>query len=123
MTLALHLERLATWLRRDGRAPPWRVVRLVESGAIKWSAISTIPRGALHSVADYETRFGALLAMGYSWINLSALGVIDGELLVCVELPRDPTGAFGHTSVNLSGPAFDLAGKPVWDASLRHRIV
>jgi hypothetical protein len=91
---------------------------LINAHDITWGAVSTLPRNAMHSVTDYEARFETLLVTGYSWLNLSALGVFDGELLVCVELPRDSVGAYGRTSVNLSGPPGQ-----VWDASQRHRIV
>jgi hypothetical protein len=121
--LADHLDRLTAWLRRSGTAPAWRGVRLIDARDITWAALSTIARNAMHSVTDYEARFESLLATGYAWLNLSALGVLDDELLVCVELPRDSVGAYGRTSVNFSGPPLDPAGGQVWDASQRHRIV
>jgi len=116
-----HLERLVTWLRELGPIPDWHGVKLIEAKDVTWAAVSKIPRVALRSPAEYADHFDELLNRGYSWLNLSALGVLDGELIVCVELPRDTTGVFGRTSVNLSGPPLD-AGKPVWDASVRHRI-
>jgi hypothetical protein len=122
-SLADHLERLSAWLRRDGTAPRWRGVRLIEAKDVVWGAVSMIPESATRSMSEYEARFDALLAVGYAWLNLSALGVLAGQLLVCVELPRDPVGAYGRTSVNLSGPPLDMAGGPVWDASVRYRIV
>jgi hypothetical protein len=116
--LAEHLARLEAWLRRDAGAPAWTAIRLVESDAIKYGVRDQIPRSKLFSVADYEPRFEQHLAAGHSWLNLSALGVLDTILLVCVERPRVPVGAFGHTSVNLSGPRLDVrTGRPSWDAS------
>lgn len=45
--------------------------------------------------------FGTLKThYSYAWLNLSALGVLEEGLLVCVELPRDPVGAFGRRSVS-----------------------
>lgn len=122
-SLAIHLDRLSAWLRRENRAPPWRAVLLIEAGDVAWGAVASISRHAVRSSIEYEDRFEALLAAGYAWLNLSALGVLDEDLLVCVELPRDSVGAYGRTSVNLSGPPLDRAGAPVWDASLGYRIV
>ena len=96
---------------------------MIESQDVTWGAVAAIPRSATRSIVEYERRFESLLALGSAWLNLSALGVLDEELLVCVELPRDPVGAYGRTSVNLSEPPLDLSGRKVWDASQRHRIV
>ena len=120
--LAEHVDRLETWLRRDGTAPAWRAVLLVEAKDITWGAVSLIPQSAIHSIIEYGARFDSLLAKGHAWLNLSAVGVLAEELVVCVEVPRDAVGAYGRTSVNLSGPSLNAAGGKVWDVLERRQI-
>ena len=100
-------------------------MRIVESSDVTYGRTDDIPRSALKTVESYATRFERLLAAGYSWINLSALGVLDGHLLVCVELPREPVGIpAGRTSINLSGPPLDAQTRAcIWDASVRVRLI
>lgn len=123
--LTENLARLEDWLRRSDDAPTWTAVRFVESKSIQYGPTDTIPASALLTVEAFEPRFEALFGAGYGWINLSALGVLDGELLVSVELPRDTASVpYGRTSVNLSGPPLDSkTGARVWDASVRTRVV
>jgi hypothetical protein len=124
-TLAEHLDRLQAWLRELPGAPTWSAVRIVESASIQYGPVDRIPRDAICTVEEYERRFEAHVASGYSWINLSGLGVDDGALLVSVEVPRDAVGVpHGRTSVNVSGPALDpKTGTPIWHAGARIRIV
>jgi hypothetical protein len=54
---------------------------------------------------QYEARFDELMKVGFPWMNVTCLGVIDGMLLVGVELPRvAPPEPAKRTSINLSGP-------------------
>jgi hypothetical protein len=124
-SLTDELERLTTWLRRNGDAPTWSASRIVESSRIQYGPTDRIPSAALFTVEAYEPRFEQLLSAGYGWINLSALGVMDDALLVCVELPRDATGVpRGRTQVVLSGPPIDVRTRAlVWDASTRMQLV
>ena len=64
----------------------------------------------LRKPSDYEGRFGELLQMGFSWLNLSCGGVYRGPLIVCVEVPAKPALSKAlhpecNTPVNLSGPS------------------
>jgi hypothetical protein len=118
-TLREHLERLEVWLRAPGDTPPWTAIRLVESDSIEHGQVTRVPRARLHTIEEYAPRFATLLASGYSWINLSALGLFEDQLLVCVELPREGVGC-GRTSVNISGPRIDATtGLPRWDGSFQ----
>lgn len=123
--LTENLSRLEEWLRRSDDAPTWTGARFVESRNIQYGRTDTILMSTLRTVEAFEPRFEALLQAGYAWINLSALGVLGGELLVSVEVPRDTSSVpYGRTSVNLSGPPLDSkTGARVWDASLRTRLV
>ena len=97
----------------------------VDNRAVHPPRMADVSREALKTVEAYASRFDALLAAGYAWINLSALGVYGEDLLVCVELPRGPVGVtVGCTSVNLSGPPLDEQTRAsAWDASARIRLV
>jgi hypothetical protein len=97
----------------------------VESSRIAHGRTDRIPRSALSTLEAFEPRFEELLSAGYGWINLSALGVMEDTLLVCVELPRDTTGVpRGRTQVVLSGPPIDVRTRAlVWDASTRMQLV
>ena len=70
----------------------------------------------LRAPKAYEERFEQLLAKGFSWINLSYYGVLDGNGLVVVELPRETSTLSPRpTSVNFSGPPAIVANSG-WDA-------
>jgi hypothetical protein len=52
--------------------------------------------------------FDELLAVGYTWLNMSCYGVHDGSLIVAIEVPSPRTLRPGYsTYVNLSGPPTD----------------
>lgn len=75
--------------------------------------------GALHAVADFRPVFDRMLVAGYAWLNLSAFGIFRGNLVIGVELPREPTGVPpGRTSVNYSGPARSVTATATWDFAL-----
>jgi hypothetical protein len=123
--LSDHVGRLEAWLRRKDDAPPWQAVLIVESAVIKYGPRDDVPREALKTVEAYASRFDGLLAAGHAWINLSALGVLGKDLLICVELPRAPLGVpVGRTSVNLSGRPLDERTRAcAWDAAAGIRLV
>ncbi len=65
---------------------------------------------------QYESRFDALMAKGYSWLNLTYGGLLDGKGLVLVEVPRGvPNRSGATTSVNVSGPPSHSMASG-WDA-------
>lgn len=71
---------------------------------------------SLRTPEEYELRFAELLAQGYSWLNLSYYGLLDGRALVMVEIPGTPPRApGGATSINFSGPT-QRAAAAGWDA-------
>ena len=116
-TLDVHLARLETWLRRLPQCPPWVGHLLAENG---W--VDSDPDGVptlrapdpLRSPAAYAERFDELVTRGYDWVNLHAAGVIGGQLVVAVELPRARGDRPGITSVNLSGPGHIVMHHAGW---------
>lgn len=102
----------------EGQPPLPReiVVAELDPNAFDREGRPSIELDALRSPDEYEARFVALMSRGYSWLNLSFYGFIDGKGLVVVELPKSETQTAGaSTSVNLSGPPA-VAAESGWDA-------
>jgi len=87
--LAQHLRELETFLRRDGDAPEWTGILIVEDSEIVHGARTRIPRSSLLTPDEFSSRFDELVARGYGWINLVGNGLLDGKLLVSVEIPHE----------------------------------
>jgi hypothetical protein len=106
-----------------------RKVFFAESSDIKyeasddvWGGYMRVPRTALRPMDEYRERFESLLGRGYSWINLKAAGIFDGNLLVVIEFPNYKSGIpRNKVSVNLSGPSHK-EGVPQWDIGARLEI-
>ena len=99
--LATKVSELFQWL---GGAVP-RSVYVVELTAKDWNEKRQVVIDAerFKTVEEYESRFGELMGSGYSWINLSYVGDLDGHAILSVELPATASGA-PTPSVNYSGP-------------------
>jgi hypothetical protein len=102
-----ELDRLRTFLIDCRPALVGQTIQLVEATEVRFANnLLRIARPALRSPVDYTGRFEELLHQGYSWINLTAAGIVDGELIVIVEVPRTSGGVpADRVAVNLSGPA------------------
>jgi hypothetical protein len=84
----------------------WREVRLADAANVRYLGNTVqVPQRMLCSIQVYADRFDQHLRAGYSWVNLHAAGIVDGVLVVIVELPNHPSGARDdQVAVNLSGP-------------------
>jgi hypothetical protein len=124
-----HFLSLSKFIRDECAAPEWEKVFFAESSDIKyeasddvWGGYMRVPRTALRPMDEYRERFESLLGRGYSWINLNAAGIFDGNLLVVIELPNYKSGIpRNKVSVNLSGPSLK-EGVPQWDIGARLEI-
>jgi len=104
VVLDWYLGYLHRWLLDLG-VPEWDDILLTED--VVWDAQSRriVQLGELHTADDYRGRFTDLATRGWPWINLHALGLLNGRLILSIELPAyEPTGA-SPTSVNISGPS------------------
>jgi hypothetical protein len=127
--IAAHFLSLTRFIREKCAAPKWRKVFFVESRDIEcelsgevWGGYMRVRRMALMPMGEYRERFEALFDQGYSWINLNAAGIFDGNLLVVIELPNYKSGIpRNKVSVNLSGPSLK-DGIPQWDIGARLKI-
>lgn len=115
MSLAQHIDHLLT---QYAPASQFEDVRLVEVGADDYdgSGLPIVRRASLAKPAAYAVRFSQLVASGYSWLNLSFYGLLEGHPLIAVEVPRSG-GTAATTSVNYSGPS-----KAVTDAGGDARV-
>ena len=125
-TLHDALHRLKDWLSRSDDFPGWREERIIEIGrGARYQRAGDRPyawrvdAAAVSTPATYAPRFDELLRAGYSWINLSCYGILDGVAVIAVELPRSVAGVpNGKTSVNVSGPPIDATtGAARWNAA------
>jgi hypothetical protein len=82
--------------------PRWSDVRLTETLQYGSDGVPS-EVGEVFTVEEYRLRFANLCSRGWPWINLHAVGLLGGALLLSIELPaREPNGC-AWTSVNMSG--------------------
>jgi hypothetical protein len=121
--LEIHLNQLMMLMKECGSPSLESCIFFVEDTSIIHGMPSLIPRSSIISMADYEARFDSHPNAGHSWINMNAAGILDGTLLVIIELPTHQNNVpKGRVSVNFSGAAL-VNGKSQWDASESYRIV
>lgn len=84
--------------------PQWSSVRVTET--LRHASVGEpCDVGETFSIEAYRPRFTELCTRGWPWINLSAVGLLDGALLLSIEVPNMEPGGSRWTSVNLSGPS------------------
>jgi hypothetical protein len=100
-----HLSRLKSLVDGISNMPPWTQVQIAVASDVSYSGpVPSVRADKLHTLESYRVPFQALLQAGHPWLNLTALGVAAGTLIVAVELPQTIPSFEGRTSVNLSGP-------------------
>lgn len=115
-SLSNHVAELEEWLRKRDGAPQWDDVKIVLDSDIQHDSVSTIAVDSINSPTEFSAEFAKLVDRGYRWINLSGLGVLNGALMISVELPRQGEGTPPqHVSVNYSGPKRSVSEKRGWD--------
>jgi len=98
-----HFVRLKEFLNEQG-FPEWNDVLFVEGLFIDAGSKQVIEKVRFQNSNDFKVRFQFLVSKGYSWLNMSGLGLIGNTLVVTVEKPNMVyPGAV--TSINLSGPS------------------
>ena len=118
------LRRLASAMAQD--APPWDRFLVVENADIHYAVSARtparIPIACFKTAETYAPRFAEHVGRGFPWINLHAAGILDGALLVIVDLPSYTSNVpRSKVSVNFSGPAL-VDGKPQWNAHDRYSV-
>jgi len=83
--------------------PAWRSVALTE--CLDWGPRQIVRIGSLRDVDTYRARFTDLVTRGWPWVNLHAVGLLRGDLLLLIETPTYEPAGSPWTSVNMSGPS------------------
>ncbi len=98
-----YLSRLEESTKSLKDAPNWKSVTIVE-GFIAGDVVEKWPRHNLYTPESFSERFKEIITRGHSWVNLSAVGVLEGNLLISLEAVSSSIHEGCHTSVNMSGP-------------------
>jgi hypothetical protein len=107
-SLTRHLARLIRFVQRSPPCPRWSSVLLAEQ------VLPTGPFTELRPPEAYVDRFQTLLD-GRSWVNLHAVGIHGGALVVSVEASADPALSRAKPApVQLSGPDARVRAHPSW---------
>ena len=109
-----HLLRLKSFVDGMSNMPPWTQIQIAVASDVSYSGpVPCVCADKLHTLERYRGTFQGLLRAGHPWLNLTALGVAAGTLVVAVELPQTMPSFGGRTSVNLSGPLRGNASRRV----------
>lgn len=114
------IDALLASLDEAGLAPPSRDVRVIEVPArvpVDDRGRLLLLKSQLLEPSEYADRFAALMESRPPWINMSCYGVLDGMLIVAVEIADKRTSPSPSTSVNFSGPARAVLDAN-WDANV-----
>ena len=108
-SLDWYLGYLHSMLLGDSGMPMWEDIYITEN--ISYNGGTKVDDfGELIHFKNYYERFKEITTKGWPWINLSAIGLYDSNLIISIEVPnRKPEGAIA-TSVNISGPSNVVAG-------------
>jgi hypothetical protein len=101
-----HVSRLSRFLKRQPFCPVWSGILMADD--IRVSG----PFDSLVAPREYAERFRLLLT-SRPWVNLHAVGILKGQLVVSVVAPAAASGA-RIASVQLSGPDARVRANPGW---------
>ena len=103
------IQLLGDWLKTQKNVADWENVLIGDESSLYGDGNLNIEKAKLKTIEEYSSTFEALLTKGFSWLNLSAVGVLDGDLIVCVETPNNSGSVPKEkTSINFSGSAIEL---------------
>ena len=98
-----HLKRLDDFLQDQLKYQGHLFVNYEDISTI--GNTSRVPKDKVQTESEFFQTFNLLVTKGFSWINFNGAAVIDGKLLVVIELPRESVGVPSEgVSINLSGP-------------------
>jgi hypothetical protein len=116
-----HIDELVRRLSVNKPVPPFSQTRVVDTTDERVRYVAEdrrweMPQAALRTTSKFAPEFEKLTAAGYSWVNVTALGILNETLILGVEKPRSAAGPGVPTSVNYSGPYIDVeTGDPNWE--------
>jgi len=107
-----RLAELVSWVQSLDGCPEFDGVRLLDARGV---ARGVAARMSLRSPADFAPRFGDLHKRSLPWLNLRAVGLFEGRLLVLLESPADSTANRDErTQVTLAGPSDAVRQREDW---------
>ena len=99
--IEFYTDNLSALIKADRKCPDWSEIKITEN--IRYEEhFAVVDWRQLNSVKDYQARFTELCMSGYTWINLTAIGIQKSILVVVVELPNNAVGC-PKPSINISG--------------------
>ncbi len=98
-----HYKRLESLLA-GWDLPKWKNILYIEDFNLDSSLQQSVKTINLYSQDIFSDHFRSIMARGFSWINLSVLGLLNDTLIISVEKPKKYFPGT-KTSVNLSGPS------------------
>lgn len=111
-SLDVYVAWLVEWLRETNpHAPTWVGVKIAERDNKPYAPFIGEPV----SLSEFEPRFNALRADGYSWLNLVAVGKDGPDLIIGVEHALKPVGIpADKVSINFAGISSLVSASPDW---------
>lgn len=107
-----NIQQLAGWLKTQSTVADWSKVLVGEESDLYKNGKLSINEEKLKTIEQFKPIFESLLKKGYSWLNLNAVGVLNGDLIICVEKPNK-SGSIPKEklSINFSGSAVEVSGE------------
>jgi len=109
-----YISQLLSMAKSIDGAPDWDGI-LVTEGLIASDENQKINRNDLYDHDSFNLRFKEIVTSGYTWVNLSIVGVLEGKLLISLEDTSSSIVEGCSTSVNLSGPLNLICSRPGWN--------
>lgn len=107
-----RLAELVSWVKSLDGCPEFEEVRLLDARGVDHGVAAKM---SLRTPDDFAPRFGDLHARHLPWLNLRAVGVHDGRLVVLLESPADSTSNREEvTQVTLAGPSDAVRLREDW---------
>ncbi len=107
-----RLAELVSWVKSLDSCPEFDEVRLLDARGVHKGVAA---RMSLRTSEDFASRFGDLHARRLPWLNLRAVGLFEGRLIVLLESPADSTSNHEEqTQVTLAGPSDAVRQREDW---------
>jgi hypothetical protein len=118
-----HVERLLTLYvasLRDTHIT--ENISIIENLFLEPNNQVVVSKSQLIDICSYTERFEYLKRVGYTWLNLTIIGILNEHLIVGIEIPKHvPSTLSNETHINLSGP-MNFVAKEDLDLSKYIRI-
>ena len=100
-SLDWYLGYLHSALGAGSKMPMWSGIKITEEYESNINGEAEYI-GELIDFTDYYARFNELVSSDRAWINMSANGLLNGDLIISIEVPNRESEGVEYTSVNIS---------------------